>query len=298
MTRRCFEVGFMELETGLDMAESSPFFFTLPDVDPAAVAKVTIAKPQGQLPNPAPTVTVISSQNPPGITLETPNGGESWAGQQTIVWQAGDPDGDSLSYDVLYSPDNGQNWLPLAVHLSEPHYTLAAEQLEASQAALIKVMANDGFHTSVDQSDAPFTVASAPPNSLSLQGPATIQPGQTFEVKLIAHQINEPGLYGLQFTLHFDPSRVQVDNLQLQPNLSLIAQQTIENSRGQLTVTASQQGQVAGFSGDVTLATLTLTATQNEGVATLNLDNVIAGAPDGSRLNVSTSPGFSLTISR
>ncbi len=124
------------------------------------------------------------------------------------------------------------------------------------------------------------------------------QPGQTFEVKLVAHQIAEPGLYGLQFTLHFDPSRIQIGAVNFHSNLSLVAQQAIENNLGQLTVTASQQGAIPGLTGDITLATIILAATQNEGVTTLNLDNVIAGAGDGSRLGVSTQAEFSFTISR
>ncbi len=167
LTRRCFGAGFSDLESEQTGVESSPFFFILPEVDPAAVAKVTFITPQAAslwAPSSAPAAAVIASQNPPTVTVETPNGGETLAGQQTITWQAGDPDGDLLHYDVLYSPDNGQSWLPLAVHLTESHYTLAGEQLEASQSALIKVIANDGFHTGIDQSDAPFTVAAVPPH--------------------------------------------------------------------------------------------------------------------------------------
>lgn len=314
LTRRCFAVGFMDLETGLSTAESSPFFFPLLDIDPAAVAKVTITRsqiaspeapgesltPAGSNPasSPAPVTAAISSQNLPVITIETPNGGEILSGLQTITWQASDPDGDSLSYDVLYSPNGGQSWLPLAVRLNEPHYTFAAEQLTASQNGLIKVIANDGFNTSWDQSDAPFTIASAPENSLSLQGPTTIQPGQNFEVNLVAHQIAQPGLSGLQFTLHFDPSRVQVAAVNLHPSLNLAAQSVIENERGQLTVVADQPGQVAGLAGDVTLATIAFTATQNEGITLLNLDNVVIGAGDGSPLNVAASSEFSFTVSR
>jgi hypothetical protein len=161
LARRCFDIGFVDLETGQSTGEASPFFFTLTEVDPAQIVRLTITNNSSASSfdiQPA-SVTVVPSPNPPLVTVNFPNGGELLSGQATIIWQGTDPDGDPLRYDVLYSPDGGQSWLPVAVHLSESHYTLSTQQLSASQNGLIQVVASDGFHTSLDQSNAPFTIA-------------------------------------------------------------------------------------------------------------------------------------------
>ena len=53
----------------------------------------------------------------------------------------------------------GQSWLPLATDLNEPAYTFHTGQIPVSNNALIRVIATDGFHTAVDESDAPFSLA-------------------------------------------------------------------------------------------------------------------------------------------
>jgi hypothetical protein len=294
LTQRCFEVGFTDVETGLASAESSPYFLTLTDIDPATVAKISLSQNQTSLEAPASVVT--PSQNPPSLAIESPNGGETLTGQITVSWLANDPDGDSLRYDLLYSPDNGQSWLPLAVQLTEAHSTFFADQLPPSSTGLMRVIASDGFHTSLDHSDAPFSVAANLQPGLHLEAPAIVKTGQTFDITLMAHQVPQPGLYGLQFKLHFDPAKIQINNIRLHPDLNLVAQQTLQNEAGLVAVVASRQGPLPGLSEDMTLATFTVTATQNQGVLQLNLDEVIPGAPDGTRLSLQTTPSLAIQI--
>jgi hypothetical protein len=94
------------------------------------------------------------------MVVTFPNGGEELDSldRQTITWTAHDADGGSLHFDLLFSPDRGESWLPLATGLSEPAYTFQSGQIPASSAALIRVIATDGFHTTVDESDAPFSL--------------------------------------------------------------------------------------------------------------------------------------------
>jgi hypothetical protein len=289
LAHHCFDLGFTDVETGLPSLGPSPFFFTLTDVDPLAAAKITLSKNEASL------ATLVPSNHAPSITLISPNGGETLAEQQTIIWEANDADGDPLLYDVLYSPDEGQSWLPLVVRLQETSYIFDTHQLPSGHAGLIRVVASDGFHSSFDQSDTPFSIAPLVANSLSLLGPTTVKPGQTFEVAVVAHQITEPGVYGLQFKLNFDPALVRVDNLYLHPDLNLVVEQTIQNDAGQVSLVASRQGQVSNLTGDLTLVTFTLTA-QAAGQVDLNLSDVIAGARAGLRLNLPTGPGLSLGI--
>lgn len=308
LAHHCFDVGFADVETGLPSSEPSPFFFTLTQIDPNAAAKITVSK------NDAPLLTLTPSNHAPSVTVLSPNGGETLAGPQTITWAAADADGDALFFDLLFSADQGQTWLPLAARLGQTSYTVDTAQLPPTHDGLIRVIASDGFNATLDASDAPFSVgqecatlqncqtANQPepplplPTGLSLQGPVAVQPGQSFEVSIVAHGLTEPGLFGAQFKLQFDPALGRVENLRLHPDLSLVAVESIQNEVGQVTVVASRQGQTASLAGDFTLATLTLTA-QAEGQLNLTLSEVIAGTPDGSKLDLPLTPDLSLRIS-
>ncbi len=308
----CFDVGFTDVETGRPTTDPSPFFFTLTGIDPQAAAKITVSK------NETPLLTVTPSNHAPRVTVISPNGGETLAGLQIIAWEGDDADGDPLSYDLLFSADGGQSWLPLAARLGQTSYTLDTRQFPGTYEGLIRVIATDGFNTTVDESDAPFSVdlscpelgtCAAPGDSvvppsptplpqtgLSLQGPTTVQVGQTFEISVIARQIPEPGLFGLQFKLQFDPALLRVDSLHLHSDLSLIVEQRIENDQGQISLMASRQGQASNVTGDFTLATLTCTALA-EGQLDLSVNEVIAGARSGTPLDLPPTPGLSLHIS-
>jgi hypothetical protein len=312
LAHHCFDVGFTDVETGLPTTESSPFFFTLTGIDPQAAAKITITK------NNASLLTVTSSNHAPSVRVISPNGGEILAGPQVITWQADDADGDTLSYDVLMSADGGHSWLPVAVRLGQTSLTVDTHQLPTTHQGLIMVVANDGFNTSLDQSDTPFSIDPTcnvsqkcvalensdtspsppllPPNSLSLSGPMGVQPGHTFEVSVIGNQISEPGLSDLQFKFDFDPTLVRVDNLRLHPDLSLVTEQTIRNDVGQVSLIASNQAQISNLTGDLTLVTFTLTA-QAEGQVDLTLTQVAARTRDGRQSDLPVASNLSLRIS-
>ncbi|MBN1991535.1 MAG: hypothetical protein JW953_02445 [Anaerolineae bacterium] len=288
LAQHCFDVGFLDMETG--ETEPSPYFFTLPDTEAQDIGQVSISKNQLSL------VIVTPSNTTPQVNVIFPNGGESLNGQQTIIWEATDADGDPLLYDILYSPDNGQTWSPLAVRVKQTTYPFYTDQLPATHNALIRVIANDGFHTALDQSDAPFTIEAAPENSLSLRGPNIVQPGQTFNVVVTAHRLTEPGLFGLQFKLNFNPALLQVDGVQLHPSLNLVVDETIDHQTGQVSIVASRRGQVENLTGDLTLATFTLTAQQQAGQTDLYLSEVGAGARGGVRLEIVEAQGLSIHI--
>jgi hypothetical protein len=155
LAKYCFAATFVDTETGL-LTEASPYFFTLPNLEVSQIARITLNSGTTSL------ATLTPSSTPPDVTLTFPNAGETLSDQQTITWQARDTDGDQLTYDLLYSPDAGQTWLPLAVHLTERHYTFETAALLFSQQALIRVIANDGFHTQIDETDKTFTIDNLP----------------------------------------------------------------------------------------------------------------------------------------
>ena len=151
LAQRCFDAGFADLEHG-EPTDSSAFLFLLPDVDPAAVSKVTVSRDDEAL------VEVSPSHHAPTVQVLYPTDGTTLHGRQTITWQADDADGDRLSYDILYSADDGQSWQPLAIQLSSMEYTFYTSQIPAAGLVRLRVTATDGFHSTTAELPATFAV--------------------------------------------------------------------------------------------------------------------------------------------
>lgn len=104
------------------------------------------------------------SANSPTVTLLSPNGDEMLSGDHTVSWNAGDADGGTLEFTLLYSPDGGTLWQPVALGLSTFEFVLDTEQLPGSENAMIRVIASDGANSTHDDSDGAFSVTFKPPN--------------------------------------------------------------------------------------------------------------------------------------
>lgn len=102
--------------------------------------------------------TLIVSENKPDVKVTYPNGGGSLSGKQYITWTATDPDGDTLSYDILYSKDGGNSWSAIAIGIKQQKYLWDTNGTPGSNQALIRVLATDGVNTGQDDSDSSFTV--------------------------------------------------------------------------------------------------------------------------------------------
>lgn len=105
-----------------------------------------------------------ASPNPPEVQLEFPDGGENLAGERaTIRWSGNDPDGDALSYELLYSNDGGVSWETLAVDWPARSYDVSLEHLTQTANGRIRVIASDGFNSGSDDSDGAFSVPNHAP---------------------------------------------------------------------------------------------------------------------------------------
>jgi hypothetical protein len=102
----------------------------------------------------------------------SPGPGEAWTGIHAAQWTASDDDGDDLTFTLLYSPDDGFTWFPVASGLTENQVDVDSSLLAASDMARLRVIATDGFHTVHDQSAATFTVSDAPPEVTIDEPPA------------------------------------------------------------------------------------------------------------------------------
>lgn len=107
-----------------------------------------------------------ASANAPTVQVLEPNGGESYAGSLTVRWQPKDLDGDSLSYVVQYSADEGETW-----RVIESDTTATTLQIDDTShlpgtdgmTALVRVFASDGLLTGSDVSNRPFSLRPHPP---------------------------------------------------------------------------------------------------------------------------------------
>jgi hypothetical protein len=100
-----------------------------------------------------------ASANPPVVNIVAPASGELLDTEQvTLAWNASDPDGDALTYDILYSADDGNSWEALTVFYPDQSITLNRKALAATNAGRLRVVASDGVHTAVAESSA-FAVA-------------------------------------------------------------------------------------------------------------------------------------------
>lgn len=160
LAQKCFDLGFVNYETGSSSTVDG-FKFMLPY--PTGVARIVLKKGALEL-----AVKVVSAHSPV-VSVTYPNGGETWvaSGSHTITWDASDLDGNTLTFNVFYSPD-GSQWIPLGSNITDKQLTVDSSEIPGSTSASIKVMASDGINTTTDVSDAPFTVGSKPPQATIL----------------------------------------------------------------------------------------------------------------------------------
>lgn len=107
---------------------------------------------------------VVSPQNPT-VTLLSPNGGETWSGEEHITWQAEDADSDELTFRLFYTPDDGQSWVPVSAGpVQGTSYKVDSSMLPGGEQARISIVVTDGFNTTSDESDGTFTVPRKAPD--------------------------------------------------------------------------------------------------------------------------------------
>ncbi len=121
------------------------------------------------------------STNPPVITMIQPVGissTEAVSGLITLQWTATDADGDPISVDLLYSPDNGMTWYPLASDLTGNSYVVDTANLVGGNQAIFRAIASDGFRNAQDDTDVPLVIADNPP-VVMIAGPTEAPFGST-----------------------------------------------------------------------------------------------------------------------
>ncbi len=96
----------------------------------------------------------------PVVHLTVPNDGKQWpaTGERKIQWNGFDPDGDALTYTVLYSNNNGKDWMVSGPGITRNELTINLEDLPGgTNSCLVRVLATDGINQGEDTSDIAFT---------------------------------------------------------------------------------------------------------------------------------------------
>ena len=172
LSSQCFDVsyGFGDGSSPGDSTmpmTTAPFALTVPF--PPTAKRIVLAH------GGTPVATRTVSNNAPAVSVSLSGGGVV----KTVNWTASDPDGDSLSYSVLYSNDNKQSWFAVAMDLTATTYGLDTSTLPGGTSAFVRILASDGVNTG--QGDAgPFAVTGKEPTAL-INAPvngATYAPGQ------------------------------------------------------------------------------------------------------------------------
>ncbi len=88
------------------------------------------------------------SANPPAVSFSAPVAGGSYGEAFDARWSGQDADGDPLTYQLHFSGDGGQTWLPLLVDSSATSFTLPVTQLPNGPDSRLRVVASDGFDSS------------------------------------------------------------------------------------------------------------------------------------------------------
>ncbi len=149
---------------------------------------------------------IVVSENAPTVTVMEPNGGEQWTGRQTIVWNAQDQDGDSLRFTILYSPDKGKSWYPVAWSIEGQSYDVDAAILPGGDSARVRVIATDGFNTTQDDTDGTFWVQPKPPDDVGgrPEPDSHYWPGQLIHFEGEAFDVDDGLLPGERFIWSYD----------------------------------------------------------------------------------------------
>jgi hypothetical protein len=88
------------------------------------------------------------SRNPPRLTTLAITRA---ADQHHIAWSSSAGTGDTHTYAVQASTDDGKTWTTVAVGLKSPQFHLDRSHVPGQQKVLVRVLGTDGFSTSVAQ---------------------------------------------------------------------------------------------------------------------------------------------------
>lgn len=115
----------------------------------------------------------------------------------SVGWEARDPDGDALSFVLLYSPDDGGRWMTLQAGYPHLEYVGDARWLPGGDRCRLRVIGSDGFHSVVMDSE-PFRLPRHGPELFvgGVEDGAQVGFGEALEAKAYAYDAEDGSLPG------------------------------------------------------------------------------------------------------
>ena len=130
---------------------------------------------------------------PPTIQIVSPLPGATIGRGTKVVWAANDPDTplSQLLFEVAYSPDNGQSFVPVAVDQTGNGATFDATQVARGQGTgLIRIFVSDGLNTTF--ADVAGLSTPTPNCARAVAEPATLWPPNHKFVAVSIDGVGEP----------------------------------------------------------------------------------------------------------
>ncbi|MDX1665459.1 MAG: hypothetical protein R3272_16850, partial [Candidatus Promineifilaceae bacterium] len=137
------------------------------------------------------------SANAPTVNITAPEPNQELpAGDITFSWEGSDPDGDSLTYSLFYSHDDGMSWTPLTSATSATELTLPSDRLPGGTSHL-RVVASDGMLTGSDVVGPFYAPAHAPQVEITHPADgATFWAAQLVSFRVDAYDLEDGPLSG------------------------------------------------------------------------------------------------------
>ena len=170
--------GHIDMEDPWSLIVAPPSFSEVVPLDDGVVSVVLLRGTEV-------VAEITRSPNPPEVQLFSPtrSGFEGQPDNPVIRWTGSDIDNGPLHYMVDYSPvsegQGGPKWKPLAIDWTRQELPVRLLDLPGGGEAMVRLLATDGFNTTVAVSP-PFFVANKGPRAeiLSPLGYALIKEGQ------------------------------------------------------------------------------------------------------------------------
>jgi hypothetical protein len=142
--RYCFDLQFRELESGRP-TDRDGFCLQLPL--PTGAKRILLRRDSRSIAQQSAMPTA------PALRITHPSPGPVGGEHVVVEWTAVSPTDHSLEYCVLFSPDGGESWSPVAIRITESRIDIPTNHLRGGDNCVIRILGSDGFQTA--QADSP-----------------------------------------------------------------------------------------------------------------------------------------------